>query len=443
MAKSIEINADSFEMIYIPNIEKENWYYEFFSNEQKIEYIKQRRQSILESTEDKNRILELIKLNKKGSNNEEIKGLYNKNKLIIDEDEYIQLKKAEKQVIRMDYWGVVNKIDEEHLSNFYKKAKDEPKKKKYKLDKYDLSKSPSWQLFAQFKNFRKIETKVKEQLRDTGVHPEDLPKMAVEDYMDAMFNKFPKNIEGYHSQLFLGAKCSFIKDFIKKFEKPFSRILKEAGVDERYIKELVKNMKSNGICENFKVLDENGKDIEGIKLSVHHKNNVSNAGNKAKIGEVNLFSNLCLCIDEPWHTRILHAAALENKRIEKNGKTFRSSVQFEDKDMVFFAGFSPSQQISYYYSEDERVIRAQNELLPYEDNFITNQKETLDRKIRARNTKTIFNNRKSKESYKKLRKKEINDVSIIEKQTRPTDNKSVISNAMIALNKLKKSMKEL
>lgn len=373
---------------------------------EKIKLINKRRKLILEEKKDTQEIINITKQPMPTRDVNRLSELLDKNGLKLVTNDFKELTKAEKRVIRMDYWGVTTKPDDSILSNFYKKAcmkadadkmnGNAAKNKTYNKEKhetltfkYDLSKSPSWQLFHQFKNFRKIEGRLQKQLHSLKISQKQLEKMSVEDFTDVIFREFPKNEEGYNAQIFLGAKCSFIKDFIKKFEKPFTKILKSIDLDERYIKELVKNMKSNGICEGFNVYDENGvkiDDIKTIKLSVHHKVAVNDANSKSHLAQINLFENLCLCIDDPYHTKILHARALERIYQDKEGKTKRDSLKFNNNDIVFVAGLCHLQQLFYDYANDERTKNA-IECERYDGPFISNDIDGVSSK-KEKNKKT-------------------------------------------------------
>lgn len=404
MSGEVEKYSNYYNLPYASDIDEAEDFSDYCQAE-KLNIIKKRKTALLKEKELVKDIIEIARTPANSRDKVRLKEVLDESDLELVTNEYKSLSKAEKKVIRMDYWGVVSRLDDSLLSDFYKKlcnstdskaagapridnrwynfnnpdALKQLKNQKIYLASYDLSKSPSWQLFRQFKNFRKIGGKVKHQLRKIGLHPNDVVRMSVEDYSDVMFRAFPKNKEGYNANIFLGAKCSFIKDFIKKFEKPFVKILKETGVDERYISELIKNMKSNGVCEGFKVFDEKGEEIKGIKLSVHHKVAVNDANSKSHLAQVNLFENLCLCIDAPYHSKILHAAGLERIYKNQDGKEFRDSIKFKNKDVVFMGGLSSLQQICYDYSNDERTKKA-IESERYNGPFISNEADRKPKK---------------------------------------------------------------
>ncbi|MDR1694194.1 MAG: hypothetical protein LBR70_03260 [Lactobacillaceae bacterium] len=371
------------------------------------------------------------KLKKGKKEFDELLSLLDKAGIEFKTQEFNSLTRAEKRVIRMDYYGSTTKPDPELLSDFYSRACKNPgNKNRYKPEDYDLSTSPSWLLFRQFKNFRNIETRVKRQLSESGVNPQDLKNMAVEDYTDVIHNQFKRAEDDENAPMFLGAKYSFVKDFIKNFEKPFVKILEDVGVDKRYIKELVKNMKSKGMSENFRVFDENGIEIKGPRISVHHKIAVNEANSKSKMGEINLFENLCLCIDDPYHGKIIHRL---DKSLNENGRLMRNSMAFKNKNVVFVGGLSPIQQLDYDYTNDPRTKRAQNNVFYYDGSFITNDTEELREKIAAR--KIMENIEKEKSDHAARRAERFN-----KNEQKPKEQKS-LAKARFSIQSLRKSMR--
>lgn len=324
----------------------------------------------------------------------------------IENYQHYPLSRDEKHIIRMDYYGTIGKPDNTptrcHFSSEYAQFVNHPYREKLPRQNYNLSFSPCWKIFRQFKRFRQIEPQLIEQLQAMDIPPALLPKMNAYDFSDVLYERFKKQTDDSNNAiLFLGARRSFIKDFIRHNEKAFRQVMHYCGVDDRYTHELVKVMKAHGSTLNVfvidhkkaanllryymdkkilpsetvinkeisaeqinlirsrgdymkvAVLDDNGQPLTGPMLSIHHKIAVKDAGDKTYLAEVNDFENLCLTIGDPYH-RVLHALDV-TETIGRREK-YKARI-YMDNDLVFWGGFNPLFHIKYDYSKDIRTQR--------------------------------------------------------------------------------------
>ncbi|MDD4556834.1 MAG: hypothetical protein PHE89_05880 [Alphaproteobacteria bacterium] len=316
-------------------------------------------------------------LQKKTKDFNKIGALLKKHDLIYAEEPYFPLNKIEKDIIAADYKGIIRPVDYENLSDFYKTYRGKEEKPQYELSEYALENSKAWALFAQFKNFKILETCVKRHLQELNIPPQKIKKLVIEDFADILHLEQSKQ----KKPLFLGQRKSFIKDFIKKNEQAFRLILQDLKVDPRYINALVTSMKKNGVCENIVVYNNKGEKIRGPNFSVHHKTPVKDGHSKDYLAEVNLFKNLCLCIDMPYHKRMLHM--LDRTNIDDQGNITKTGISFKNEDIVFMAGLSPLHQIYYDYDQDSRTKRAVEKL---------HQHPQVNLKIKAEPNEALFDN---------------------------------------------------
>ncbi|MFV0626926.1 MAG: hypothetical protein ACK5N8_06235 [Alphaproteobacteria bacterium] len=280
--------------------------------------------------------------------------LLKKHGLICSTKHHGLLTKVEKMIIRADFNGTISAItDEKLLSPLYLEHKNGKKEETYEYKDYsELSESKAWALFSQFKNFKNLETFVKKHLYSISYPPQKIKKLVVEDFID-IFHQEQLRKSG---RLFLGAKKSFVKDFINKNEPQFKEILRNVGVDEKYLKALIVSMKTKGNCGKLTLYDNKGNLIDGPALSVHHKVAVQDASSQDRLAELNLFQNLCLTIDDPYHSKILHR--LDKTQITDEGSVYQQRIEFADKNVIFMGGLSKLHQIYYDYENDERSKRA-------------------------------------------------------------------------------------
>ena len=100
-----------------------------------------------------------------------------------------------------------------------------------------------------------IENKLKQQLQKMNIPAEMLPQMNAYDFSDVLYNYYYSAETAPKAYMFLGARRSFIKDFIRKNEKKFRQFLKHLDIDDRYSDELISNMKKYGKTSRVYVID--------------------------------------------------------------------------------------------------------------------------------------------------------------------------------------------
>ena len=335
----------------------------------------------------------------------------------VDDLEHYPLSREEKHIIRMDFYGSINQTEKvpprTNLSERYLQFINAPQSQQAELppQDYNLDASPTWQLFRQFPRFQKIESELKEQMHKMHIPAELLPAMNAYDFSDILYNYFKEDENSPKAHLFLGARKSFIKDFIRHNENALKKYLTQINVDQRYIDALVDEMKRFGKTSNimvmdpikwktlfkqyqkagliptdevytpdvpqkykelikehndyFKVaiLDKEGKPLSGPEFSVHHKTAVKDAATIPDLADVNKFENLCLTIDSPYH-RILHSLDM-TQTIDKR-ESYKSRI-YMNKDIVFWGGFHPMFHIHYDYSQDARTLRQKKNLTEWKE----------------------------------------------------------------------------
>ncbi len=326
----------------------------------------------------------------------------------IDNLEHYPLSREEKHVIRMDFYGTIGEPSKDpnrnRLSYKYFKLISDPKRPELPPQDYDLESSPGWQIYAQFPRFRKLETDVLRQLQQMNIPSELISQMNTYDFSDVLFQRFKENVsENGNAHIFLGARQSFIKDFIRKNEKSFRTYLSRINLDPRYTEELIRQMKqygstsplyiidhergvkllhryrqkgypfpgniskrlsneqidyirSRGDFNNTAFIDRTGTLIKAPEFSVHHKAAVNDAAAGPYLAAVNNFENLCLTIDYPYH-RFLHC--LDITQTIGRRESYKARI-YLPKDMVFWGGFHPDYHIRYDYSHDPKTLKQHN-----------------------------------------------------------------------------------
>ena len=82
-----------------------------------------------------------------------------------------------------------------------------------------------------------------------------LPHMNAYDFSDVLYQHYYDPQTAPKAYMFLGARRSFIKDFIRKSETKFRQFLKHLDIDDRYSDELISNMKKYGKTSRVYVID--------------------------------------------------------------------------------------------------------------------------------------------------------------------------------------------
>lgn len=185
----------------------------------------------------------------------------------IDTKEHTPVDRPSKMVIRGDSGGTLKEPDEKYLSEAYRDFLDErnenPKKFAANANrKYDLYTAPAWAYaFAQFKNFNNVEDKFQEALRFMNVPPYLLKDMNAMDFADVLYKCYAKQkyLEGkykYRSvRLFSGSKFEYIKAVGNLFEKEITEQFNLFGVDERYTRSFIREMKRFGVSSSITPLE--------------------------------------------------------------------------------------------------------------------------------------------------------------------------------------------
>ena len=104
------------------------------------------------------------------------------------------LSKDERLIIRMDFYGSIDRIKRSErkrkLSEPYLDLIAKPLSKRPKMSDYDFRTAPMWPLFAKFTGFRKIENDLKRALVVHKVDPKILSLMNIRDFSDLIFKAF-------------------------------------------------------------------------------------------------------------------------------------------------------------------------------------------------------------------------------------------------------------
>ncbi len=194
------------------------------------------------------------------------------------EKHHYPLSMDEKHVIRMDFYGTINRPHPTRLSRLYKnycrpypaavnmertnkktkQADDETSPVNnnitYPFKSYDLSTSPVWNnLFRLFPRFQKLENTMLKTVQSMHISPDDLKKLTVYDFSDILFRTYRKNEDDLDAHLFLGARQAFVKDVFKKHENWIRAYLQRQNIHPRYIDELIKTAQSKGITGNITI----------------------------------------------------------------------------------------------------------------------------------------------------------------------------------------------
>lgn len=109
------------------------------------------------------------------------------------------LSKDERHIIRMDFYGAIDRLKESEqkrkLSKPYMELMSAPLKKRHRTEDYDFASAPMWPLFERFDSFRKIEKKLKQYLVRKRIDPKILSLMDVRDFSDLISKTFQKSLK--------------------------------------------------------------------------------------------------------------------------------------------------------------------------------------------------------------------------------------------------------
>lgn len=342
----------------------------------------------------------------------------------------IPFSKEERLIIRMDYYGTIDRIEpgekKKKLSRFYLRGLKEPLKVPLPVSRYNFKKSPSWQLYARFEDFRRIERRLKQYMAQNRLNPQMLEIMTPRDFSDLIVQAFAKSPKENKVtfQYPISTRKRFIKKLLQKHHKEIYKIL-ASKYDERWAFSMVQMMRRYGSTtqnklvitemywtpriindlkaqhintESFqvgaripkRVLDSAfdvglekyfvARDAAGIPLrsssfpsfEVHHKHPVCMVGELTDIQRANYEDNLCLVLSD-IHSQILHG-----KDTLAGAKFYDSRIQFIDKNTAFMGGLNLEDQISVDFSQDPQIIERLEEDRKHACSFDVCMKELSD-----------------------------------------------------------------
>lgn len=276
------------------------------------------------------------------------------------------ISKAEKLLIRSDFDGNIFSQKATFFSKTYKnlqnrKPESKSLKQKYSPASYNLYENKSWQIYAQFANFRKLEPKLKQALAKLKIPTSAAKNLNPFDIADIIRNHCKKE----HSYLFESSRSKFVKYFIRHHENDFkdymyshqpiiSEILQKKGITlpynspetyVSYVEGIIDKMRKNGNLPTM--------------FNVHHKVAVQDGKQKNSLSEVNDPRNLCLILDCPYHS-IIHEIGNKNNHQELNIYNLSKKVEIGN-DIIFFGGLDKISQIKHNFPKQ----RAKTINLPY------------------------------------------------------------------------------
>ena len=391
---------------------------------------------------------------------------------------YYSLPREIKHIIRMDFYGTIDKIDEKndgkstkHLSLVYLN-RDLQKTKDVKIQDYNLAASPIWMIYRQFRSFRLLERNLSKLLKDAGISPDEFVHLNAYDISQILYNHYinkskPDADKSERANLFLGAKYRFVKTFIRHNKEAFAHIMNLRGIDPRYTEALIKHMEQYGITSDFDVVekeysaetleilkkhklipedtkagdpikdkeiskikkagliglilarDENGNPITGPEITVHHKIAVQDSGERTNFAEVNQFKNLCIII-EPYH---FFAHALDRTQNTNGAECYVSRIEIGE-NIAFYGGFNKIFQLEYdfgapHYNEYDAEVLQQVGPKQISDSeiiaYLEAQKKLSRRKKYPRKKKKTHNQENTeKDKLPRKQKKKENLASSLE-----------------------------
>ena len=323
--------------------------------------------------------------------------------LRLEEKQHYALSADELHIIRMDCYGSVDERPRHQLSTYYREFLKNKLPKQSPFKAYDLDKAPAWQLFRQFRNFRKIERSVKQYLVKSRLNPEALKVMGVRDFSDVIFKAFADKSKNGKSFFLKGdaPRNAFVKKVSKKFESKIAQLLRQEHLDERYIRSLLSAMQTFGTTDAEKIIiteiyftprilkdmakarmdhrqyhvgDEippalikslmkadkgsvlAARDEAGNLLSssnfpsfeVHHKTAVLESGSLAFIAMVNYENNYVL-VPADVHRHVLHGFDRLTSAAHK--EAYHRRLEFIDKNATFMSGLSEDKQIYFDWTK--------------------------------------------------------------------------------------------
>lgn len=369
-----------------------------------------------------------------------------------------------KHIIRMDFYGTVDKVKNTQRLEFLRYHSNPENTVFNNPSDYDLTQSPTWVIFRQFRSFQLLEKNLPELLIEQGITPKDFPRLNAYEISQILYNHYIKHSkpgakDAERANLFLGAKFRFVKAFIRKNREAFKNYMDMKGYDPRYTKTLIRHMELYGTTGNIDVLkeaytpeiievltrrklipeetkagdpitdkqaelikahgllglilerDANGDPVTGPEFTVHHKTAVQDSGENTNFAEVNLFKNLCLIV-EPYH---YFAHSLDRTGTVGGAEYYVSRIEIS-KNISFYGGFNSLYQIEQdfqpvhvYEYDTEALKKYQNKELLFREDYWTN-KEKKPRKEKKKKNQIV------NQSTKKLSTEECQDFQFLQKE---------------------------
>lgn len=357
--------------------------------------------------------------------------------LRLEEKQHYALSADELHVIRMDCYGAVDERPQHQLSSYYKYFLKNKPTKQQPFKAYNLDDAPAWQIFRQFRNFRKIEREIKQYMVKSHLHPQALKVMGVRDFSDVIFKAFSAKSKNGKSFFVKGdaPRNAFVKKMSHKFADKITKLLRGENLDERYIKSLLSAMQTFGTTDAEKIIvtentftprvlkdlakakidisgykvgdeipqalvkslmsldkgfilaarDNNGNTLKSTdfpSFEVHHKTAVLESGSLAFVAMVNYESNYVLVPSEIHH-HVLHGFDRLSSAAHK--EAYHRRLEFIDPDVTFMSGLSKEKQICFdwsnkpsykeHFKEDSQYIVSYDDIM---GRLSINRREYMD-----------------------------------------------------------------
>lgn len=347
---------------------------------------------------------------------------------------YQPLADDEKRIIRMDFYGKINKRLEHQLSPLYKFFSRLENRKQAKLSEYNLDDSPSWRVFRQFESFRSITHNVKHFLYKRQINPDALKVMTVSDYCDVIFQTFSSGSANDSAKFISPEKnirAKLIKNFMRYCGKDFEIQLINKGIDPRCAASLCNAMRRFGHTDintlsitethytprilkdltlaeydvtNIKagdrippafineLIDKHeerlilARDDKGNlldknqlpKLEVHHKHAVRFSANNDYLARANYPDNLLL-VESMMHAKYFHLFDQSYKQDQMN--QFYSRLNSNSPYMVSIIGFNERDTIYFDYTQSRSFQRRTAEDKHNVVNYLHEMEERMKNEI--------------------------------------------------------------
>ena len=228
------------------------------------------------------------------------------------------------EIARMAFDGLVEDAYHGYSSEFEKVMAYPFNYTEVPAEQYNLDDSSIWQIMKQFKEFAKIEDRIKEGLSKARYPADKLKDKNINDfrhllhtYCDARYDTvqkrydrrpfhklFPQtdeNGEVMHDSkgrvITTGGKKQFIMNFINEHPEFADKMMKVPGARQDYVDELVNQMK-RGNTDMTYFLQDHPEWKDQMAINIHHVINIKDIRllehQEREIGEINSKSNLCV-----------------------------------------------------------------------------------------------------------------------------------------------------